>query len=102
LTPREARKYFDAYKIKKEREFQMTDTTNYILGKYISLAVNDPKKYPKKPASLDKSDEQGQMTEADEAQINAFLGALASKSENIPSPELKRQEQPKNEEITQE
>ena len=53
------------------------------------LAVNDPKKYPSKPVSDDRSDENeeddSQMTEADQAKLNALLGAFASKANTLPA-----------------
>lgn len=53
------------------------------------LAVNDPKKYPSKPVSDDRSDENeeddSQMTEADQAKLNALLGAFAQKAKKLPA-----------------
>ena len=53
------------------------------------LAVNDPKKYPSKPVSDDRSDEteedDSQMTEADQAKLNALLGAFAQKAKKLPA-----------------
>jgi hypothetical protein len=49
LTPKEFDKYVKAYQKRRENEIRDRDFTNYLLGKYIGIAVNDPKKYPKKP-----------------------------------------------------
>lgn len=53
------------------------------------LAVNDPRKYPSKPVSDDRSDENeeddSQMTEADQAKLNALLGAFAQKAKKLPA-----------------
>lgn len=64
----------------------MADTSNYMLGKYIMLAVNAPKKYPKEPVGITAANEtSGQMTEEDEAKINALLGAFAQNANKLPS-----------------
>lgn len=63
----------------------MADTSNFMLGKYIMLAVNAPKKYPKEPVSAKLDAEGGQMTEEDEAKINALMGAFAQKTNQLPS-----------------
>ena len=63
-----------------------------MLGKYIMLAVNAPKKYPKQPVSADSTTDGGQMTEDDEAKINALMGAFARKTDKLPSASEKPQE----------
>ena len=97
LTPREARVYFRAFRKKMEREFKARDTENFILGKYIMMAFNNPKKYPKQPVSqeVDKEqdDTQGSMTEADEARLNALFGSFAAKSDKLTSTSEKPQEE---------
>ncbi len=42
-------KKLEAYELNKKHELKSQDMMNYMLGKYISYAVNSPKKYPKKP-----------------------------------------------------
>lgn len=53
------------------------------------LAVNAPKKYPKNPVSSAENDEDeaeaGEMTAADEAKLNALLGAFAGKANTLPA-----------------
>ncbi len=49
LTPREFVVYVKGYKRKLKTQFELLDQANHLLGKYIAYAVNDPKKYPKKP-----------------------------------------------------
>ena len=49
------------------------------------LAVNAPKKYPKQPVSADNTTNGEQMTEDDEAKINALMGAFAQKTDKLPS-----------------
>lgn len=46
----------DGYKDRLEREARQTDMLNHILGNYIAVGVNNPKKYPKKPTLHDSKD----------------------------------------------
>jgi hypothetical protein len=48
-TPSEFKKYLEAYKKIVENKAREMDYSNFNLGKYLMLAYNDPKKYPKKP-----------------------------------------------------
>ena len=45
----EFEKYVKVYIEKEENRAREMDMNNFNLGKYIAYAVNDPKKYPKKP-----------------------------------------------------
>lgn len=54
LNPKQWAKHVKVYKQKEELRLKEIDTFNYILGKYIAYAVNDPKHYPSKPFT-DKS-----------------------------------------------
>jgi hypothetical protein len=71
----------------------MTDTSNYMLGKYIMLAVNNPKKYPSKPVSAtytapdEDEDSSEQMTDEDRARLDAIMGAFAQRANSLPSAE---------------
>ncbi|MBQ1310178.1 MAG: hypothetical protein IIY54_10755 [Ruminococcus sp.] len=58
-----------------------------MLGKYIMIAVNDPKKYPREPASQSAAPEtgDGQMTEEDQAKLNAMMEAFARRAESLPT-----------------
>lgn len=56
------------------------------------LAVNAPKKYPKQPVSAESANDGGEMTEEDQAKINALLGAFAQKTDKLPSVDEKPQE----------
>lgn len=49
LTPKEYAKHVKVYAEKEEKRFKEVDLFNYILGKYVAYAVNDPKRYPSKP-----------------------------------------------------
>jgi hypothetical protein len=53
------------YKKKEEARVREADMNNYNLGKYIAYAVNDPKKYPKKPF-LERKSETGRKMSAEE------------------------------------
>lgn len=49
LNPKEYAKYVKVYNLKQQERFKERDLLNYMLGKYIGWAVNDPKHYPRKP-----------------------------------------------------
>jgi hypothetical protein len=51
LTPRQFTKHISVYKKKQRERVSEVDTLNHALGQYIGIAINDPKKYPKKPYS---------------------------------------------------
>lgn len=40
---------YKALKQKRVNDYKELDYLNFLLGKYIAFAVNDPKKYPKTP-----------------------------------------------------
>ena len=49
LNPKQWAKYVKVFEEKEKQRLKEVDTMNYILGKYIAYAVNDPKRYPNKP-----------------------------------------------------
>lgn len=49
LNPKEWAKHVKVFYEKENNRLKEVDLFNFILGKYIAFAVNDPKKYPKKP-----------------------------------------------------
>lgn len=49
LTPKQWVKYVKVFNEKENMRLKEIDTLNYILGKYVAYAVNDPKHYPKEP-----------------------------------------------------
>lgn len=49
LNPKQWAKYVKVFGENEEKRFREIDTFNYILGKYVAYAVNDPKHYPSKP-----------------------------------------------------
>ena len=42
-------KHIKVFNEKEKQRIKETDELNYVLGKYIAYAFNDPKNYPKKP-----------------------------------------------------
>ena len=62
LNPKQYEKHIKVFKEKEEMRFKEVDTFNYILGKYIAYAVNDPKHYPNKPFT-EKNTELKPMTD---------------------------------------
>ena len=49
LTPKQFEKHVKVFNQKEQLRFKEIDILNYILGKYVAFAVNDPKHYPKEP-----------------------------------------------------
>lgn len=49
LNPKQWAKHVKVFAEKEEHRLKENDLLNFILGKYIAFAVNDPKKYPNKP-----------------------------------------------------
>lgn len=62
LTPKQWAKYVKVFNEKEKQRLKEKDTFNYMLGKYISWAVNDPKNYPNKPFT-EKNTELKPMTD---------------------------------------
>ena len=61
-TPREYFQYLEVYKNIEENRAKEMDYNNFNLGKYIAYAVNDPKKYPKKPFLWEGEEKKKDMT----------------------------------------
>ena len=61
-TPKEFYRYLEIYKKVEENRARVMDYDNFNLGKYIAFAVNDPKKYPKKPFLWGSETEEKVMT----------------------------------------
>jgi hypothetical protein len=51
LNPKQWSKHIKIFNEKEKQRLKEVDTLNFILGKYIAYAVNDPKHYPNKPFS---------------------------------------------------
>jgi len=62
-TPKEYYQYLEVYKTIEENRAKEMDFNNFNLGKYVAYAVNDPKKYPKKPFLQEVKEESKVMTD---------------------------------------
>ena len=62
LNPKQFAKHIKVFNKKEELRHRETDLFNYVLGKYIAYAFNDPKHYPDKPFS-DKNTDLKPMTD---------------------------------------
>lgn len=49
ISPNQFKKYMEDYGEREKRRAIEMDTNNYNLGKYVAIAVNNPKKYPREP-----------------------------------------------------
>ena len=56
LNPKQYAKHVKVFNKKERERLKEKDLFNYILGKYIAYAVNDPKKYPDKPFTEKNTD----------------------------------------------
>jgi len=52
-----------------EYERQGQDALNHLLGRYVGIAVNNPKKYPKEPYLSDERKRESITTHTDEERI---------------------------------
>lgn len=51
LNPKQWAKHIKVFTEKEQQRLKEKDLVNFILGKYIAYAFNDPKHYPSKPFS---------------------------------------------------
>ena len=49
LNPKQFAKHVKVFNEKEQERLKEKDLFNFMLGKYIAFASNDPKKYPSKP-----------------------------------------------------
>lgn len=56
LNPKQWAKHVKVFNEKEVERLKEIDTLNYLLGKYIGWAVNDPKHYPKQPFTEKNTD----------------------------------------------
>ncbi len=49
LNPKQWAKHIQVFNEKEQARIKEQDSFNYLLGKYIAYAFNNPKKYPSKP-----------------------------------------------------
>lgn len=64
LTATEFAKHIEAHDLIRQDRIEEQDFLNHLLGHYVALAFNDPKKYPKKPL-LQKKTFNRQMSDED-------------------------------------
>ena len=69
LNPKQFNKYVKIFNEQQFEKFKEKDLLNYILGKYIAFAFNDPKEYPRKPFT--EEDKKPKMMLADEMERQA-------------------------------
>ena len=62
LTPKQWAKHIKVFNEKEKQRLKEKDLFNYLLGKYVAFAFNDPKKYPSKPFT-EKDADQKPMTD---------------------------------------
>jgi hypothetical protein len=62
LNPKQYAKHVEVFNKKEKERLKEQDILNYMLGKYIGWAINDPKHYPNKPFT-EKDTEQKPMTD---------------------------------------
>lgn len=75
LTPKQFNKYIENYTEKENKRLKEIDYFNWLLGKYITFAYNDPKKYPDKPF-LDNATNVNEIMTDDEMERKARLNTL--------------------------
>lgn len=56
-------KHIRVFNKKQQEELQKIDSNNFMLGKYIGFAVNDPKNYPQQPFSAVETTSSKVMTD---------------------------------------
>lgn len=80
LNVKQYSKHVRAFNKRQNDKMKEKDALNHILGKYIAFAVNEPKKYPKNPFSMQEKKQINVMTEEElekQAKRNtALLGGV--------------------------
>ena len=62
LNPKQYAKHIKIFNEKEEQRLKEKDLFNFMLGKYVAYAFNDPKRYPSKPFT-DKDTDLKPMTD---------------------------------------
>lgn len=76
LNVKQYAKHIRAYNQKQKERYREVDYMNFMLGKYISFAVNEPSKYPTKPFLDEAEEKHTEMTVSEmerQAKINTVL-----------------------------
>ncbi len=68
LNPSQFNKYIKVYNEKQLEKFKEKDLLNFMLGKYVAFAFNDPKGYPKKPFTEEDNKPKSMMADEMEKQ----------------------------------
>lgn len=68
LNPKQWAKHVKVFNQKEQERLKEKDMMNYMLGKYVAYAFNDPKKYPSKPFLEQNTDLQPMTDEEMERQ----------------------------------
>lgn len=70
--------------MRRKRENEQADFLNHVLGSYIALAVNNPKKYPKKPFLSEEDSKRSASTDEEmEALGRVFAQKIIRKDKNV-------------------
>jgi hypothetical protein len=56
LTPKQFEKHISVFNEMERQRMNEKDMLNYMLGKYVMFAFNDPKRYPSKPFTEHNTD----------------------------------------------
>ena len=56
LNPKQYAKHVEVFNQKEQQRYKEKDLFNYLLGKYVAYAFNDPKRYPDKPFTEKNTD----------------------------------------------
>ena len=56
LTPKQYAKHIKVFNEKEQQRLREKDLFNFLLGKYVAYAFNDPKHYPSKPFTEKNTD----------------------------------------------
>jgi hypothetical protein len=62
LNPKQFEKCIEVYIHNKKQQAMEIDAHNYNLGRYVSIGVNNPRKYPNKPLLQKEERSRGRMS----------------------------------------
>lgn len=77
MTPGDFRACVAGYRKRIEQQLRIRDQIAWMGGNYIGFAVNDPKKYPKKPFLQDVGEEQHALKPMSETDMKDRFRAIA-------------------------
>lgn len=76
LTPKQFTKHIRVFNQQEKQRVQEIDTLNHILANYIGFAINEPKKYPKKPYLFEQPKKELRKMSADEMEMQAYKNSI--------------------------